>query len=140
MPYATQSDLLNQLTNAELIQLTDDTGSGSVDSAKVTAALTAASATIDAYAGARYTIPLQTSDKVKQLCIDIAIYELEKRRRRLRDATVAAYDAAIRFLRDLAAGRAVLDQPSGAQPQATEADIKKTAQERVFSDDKLRDF
>ncbi|MFQ5818138.1 MAG: gp436 family protein [Terriglobia bacterium] len=140
MPYCTQSDLLNQITNDELIQLTDDAGSGSVDTTKVDAALAAASATIDAYAGARYTLPLQTSEKVKQLCVDLAIYELEKRRRRLREATVAAHDAALRFLRDLAAGRAVLDQPAGAQPQATEADVKKTEQERVFSDEKLREF
>lgn len=140
MPYCTQADLLNQITNAELIQLTDDAGTGTLDTAKVDAALAAASATIDAYAGARYTLPLQASEKVKQLCLDLAIYELEKRRRRLREATVAARDAAIAFLRDLAAGRAVLDQPAGAQPQTTEADVKKTAQERVFSDEKLERF
>lgn len=140
MPYCTQSDLLNQLTQAELVQLTDDAGTGSVDTAKVDAALAAASATIDAYAGARYTLPLQTSEKVKQLCVDLAIYELEKRRRRLREATIAARDAALAFLRDLAGGRAVLDQPAGAQPQATEADVKKTTQERIFSDEKLQDY
>ena len=140
MPYATQADLLNQITQAELVQLTDDTGSGSVDTAKVDAALNAASATIDAYAGARYTLPLQTSEKVKQVCVDLAIYELEKRRRRVRDATLAARDAALSFLRDLAAGRAVLDQPSGAPAQQTEADVKKTEQERVFSDENLEGF
>jgi len=140
MPYSTQADLLNQLTQAELVQLTDDAGSGSVDSAKVDAALTAASATIDAYAGARYSLPLQTSEKVKQLCVDLAIYELEKRRRRVREATLAARDAALSFLRDLARGRAVLDQPAGAQPQASEADVKKTEQDRIFSDDNLQNF
>jgi len=140
MPYATQADLLNQITQAELVQLTDDTGSGSVDSAKVDSALNAASATIDAYAGARYTLPLQSSEKVKQLAVDLAIYELEKRRRRLRDATLAARDAALSFLRDLAARRAVLDQPSGAPAQQTEADVKKTEQERVFSDENLEGF
>jgi len=140
MPYCTQADLLNQLTQTELVQLTDDAGSGSVDSAKVDAALAAASATIDAYAGARYTLPLQTSEKVKQLCVDLAIYELEKRRRRVREATLAARDAALSFLRDLARGRAVLDQPAGAQPQASEADVKKTEQDRAFSDEKLEGF
>lgn len=140
MAYCTQADLLNQLTQAELIQLTDDAGTGKVDTAKVDAALTAASATIEAYAGARYTLPLQPSEKVKQLCLDLTIYELEKRRRRLRDATLAARDAALSFLRDLARGRAVLDQPAGAQPQASEADIKKTEQERTFSDENLEDF
>jgi len=98
------------------------------------------SATIDAYAGARYTLPLQSSEKVKQLAVDLAIYELEKRRRRVRDATLAARDAALSFLRDLAAGRAVLDQPSGAPAQQTEADVKKTEQERVFSDENLEGF
>ena len=140
MPYATQADLLNQITQTELVQLTDDTGAGSVDSAKVDSALNAASATIDAYAGARYTLPLQSSEKVKQLAVDLAIYELEKRRRRLRDATLAARDAALSFLRDLAARRAVLDQPSGAPAQQTEADVKKTDQERVFSDENLEGF
>jgi phage gp36-like protein len=140
MPYATQADLLNQLTQAELVQLTDDAGTGSVDSAKVDAALAAASATIDAYAGARYALPLQPSEKVKQVCIDLAVYELEKRRRRIREATLAARDAALAFLRDLALGRAVLDQPAGVPPQTTEADVQRTDQERVFSDEKLEGF
>lgn len=140
MAYCTQSDLLNQITEAEMVQLTDDAGAGAIDSVKVDAALNAASATIDAYSGARYALPLQPSEKVKHLCIDLAIYELEKRRRRIREATLAARDAALAFLRDLALGRAVLDQPSGAQPQATEADVKKTEQERVFSDENLEGF
>jgi len=140
MPYCTEADLLNQLTPAELVQLTDDTGAGTVDSAKVDAALAAASATIDAYAGGRYTLPLQASEKLKQLCVDLSIYELEKRRRRIREATLAARDAALSFLRDLARGQAVLDQPAGAPPQATEADVKKTDQPRRFTDDNLEGF
>lgn len=140
MAYCTQSDLLNQITEAELVQLTDDAGLGSVDSAKVDAALATASATMDAYAGARYALPLQPSEKLKQLCADLALYELEKRRRRLRDATLAARDAALAFLRDLAAGRAVLDQPPGAPAQQTEADVKKTDQPRTFSDENLEGF
>ena len=140
MPYCTQADLLNQITQAELAQLTDDAGTGSVDTAKVDSALAAASATIDAYAGARYSLPLATSEKVKQLCVDLAIYELEKRRRRVREATLAARDAALSFLRDLARGHAVLDQPTGAPAQQTEADVKKTQQPRVFSDEDLEGF
>ena len=140
MAYCTQSDLLNQTTTAELVQLTDDTGAGTVDSAKVDAAINAASATIDAYAGARYTLPLETSEKVKQLCVDLAIYELEKRRRRVREVTLSARDTALNFLRDLARGRAVLDQPAGADPQSTEADIKKTAADRTFDDTNLEGY
>ncbi len=140
MAYCTQADLLNQLTNAELVQLTDDNSTGSVDTTKVDAALSAASATIDAYAGARYSLPVQPSEKIKHLCMDFAIYELEKRRRRIREATLAARDAALSFLRDLARGKAVLDQPAGEQAQSTEADIKKTAPDRAFSDSNLKGF
>ncbi|MGH9861987.1 MAG: phage protein Gp36 family protein [Candidatus Acidiferrales bacterium] len=140
MAYCTQSDLLNQLTQAELVQLTNDTGGGTVDTTKVDAAIAAASATIDAYAGARYTLPLQASDKIKQLAVDLAIYELEKRRRRVRGATLAARDGALSFLRDLARGQAVLDQPAGAPAQTSEAEVKKTEQERIFSDEKLEGF
>ena len=140
MAYCTQNDLLNQLSEAELVQLTDDAGAGTVDTTKVDAALAAASATIDAYAGGRYALPLQASEKIKQLCVDLAIYELEKRRRRIREATLAARDAALAFLRDLALGRAVLDQPSGAPAQTSEAEVKKTDAPRVFSDDNLEGF
>ena len=140
MAYCTQSDLLNQMTTEELVQLTDDAGSGSVDTAKVDAALNAASATIDAYAGARYTLPLETSEKIKHLCVDLAVYELEKRRRRVREVTLSARDTALNFLRDLSRGRAVLDQPAGANPQSSEADVKKTSQDREFSDTNLEGF
>ncbi|HXE75320.1 MAG TPA: DUF1320 domain-containing protein [Candidatus Xenobia bacterium] len=140
MAYCTQSDLLNQLTEAELIQLTDDAQAGTVDTTKVDAALAAATATIDAYAGGRYALPLQPSEKIKQLCADLAIYELEKRRRRIREATLAARDAALAFLRDLALGRAVLDQPSGAAAQSSGATVKKTEAERIFSEENLEGF
>ncbi len=140
MAYCTQNDLLNQLTEAELIQLTDDAQAGTVDTTKVDAALAGATATIDAYAGGRYTLPLQASEKIKQLCVDLAIYELEKRRRRIREATLGARDAALAFLRDLALGRAVLDQPAGVSAQSSGAEVKKTDAERIFSDDNLEGF
>jgi len=140
LAYATQADLLNQMTEQELIQLTDDAGNSLVDAAKVTDAIKAADATIDAYAGARYTLPLQTSEKVRHLSMDIAIYELEKRRRRIREDTQKAYDAAIAFLKDLSAGRAVLDQPSGQPAQTSELDVKVPDDKGVFSDENLEGF
>ena len=103
-------------------------------------AIAAADATIDAYAGARYSLPLQTSVKVKTLSVDLAIYELEKRRRRVREVTQAARDAALAFLRDLALGRAVLDQPAGQPAQTSELDVKVPDDKGVFSDENLEDF
>lgn len=122
MAYSTQTDLLNQLTEAELIQLTDDSSAGTVDAAKVTAAIARADGVIDAYAGGRATLPLLVSEQVKQLSVDLAIYFLEQRRRRVRDQTEKTYERGIAFLRDVAVGKAALDQPT--KTQATELDVK----------------
>ncbi len=134
MAYSTQSDLLNRITQQELVELTDDAGSGTVDAAKVTAAIVAADATIDAYAGARYTLPLAQSEQVKNLSMDLAIYELEKRRRRIREDTQTAYGQAMALLRDVARGQATLAQPS--KPQGTELDVEtpdRTEQKDKFA-------
>lgn len=141
MPYSTQADLLNQLSEQELVELTDDARTGAVDAAKVTAAIKTADATIDAYAGGRYSVPLAVSDKVKALSVDLAIYELEKRRRRIRPDSQAAYNAAIAFLKDVASGKAVLDQAGALQ--TSELDVKKPDREddpRVFEDSELQNW
>lgn len=141
MPYSTQADILNRMTQQELVQLTDDAGTGVVDAAKVDAAIAAADSLIDAYAGARYALPLASSEQVRTLSVDLAIFELEKRRRRIRDVTQQARDQALAFLRDVAAGRATLEQ--AATPQAAEASAEKPdrqAQPRVFENDKLDGF
>ena len=140
MAYITQAELLDFLTLSELVQLTDDAGTGLVDSAKVTAALDAASAEIDAYAGVKYSTPLQTSVKVKQLARDVAIYHLEKRRRTVREDTAKAYELAIAFLKDVAAGRAQLDQPVGETPQSGSQEVRTTETEGPFTDDNLENF
>ena len=46
------------MSNAELVQLTDDTNSGAVNAQLVTDILDEASAMIDSYARTRYTVPL----------------------------------------------------------------------------------
>lgn len=145
MAYATQSDLEKQLPLKELVELTDDAGSGSVDAAVITDALNGASATVDSYAGARYKIPLQTSEKIKQVTVDLALYELFRRRRQLDDAIVAAHEAALKFLRDVSKGLVVLDQPAGQDAQATTASVKTpdrtdTDDQLAFGPKKMKDF
>ncbi len=126
MPYSTQADLLNQLTEAELIQLTDDAGSGAINAAKVTRAIADADALIDSYAIGTYDLPLVVTDRVRALSVNLAIYELEKRRRRIRDDTRQAYGDARAFLKDVAAGKASLAGKVGgvATKQGTSQDFK----------------
>jgi phage gp36-like protein len=138
--YAVQADLTpRRLTNSELIQLTDDTNSGAVNAQIVTDCLTEASATIDSYCRQRYTVPLQQSDQVKGICLDITEYLLFSRRRKMPDTAKQRYQDAIAFLKDVGSGRASLDQPAAALPQtAASPGVVPTAKPSRFSDDNLQ--
>jgi phage gp36-like protein len=74
------------------------------------------------------------------LARDIAIWHLEKRRRRIREDTQKAYDLALAFLKDLAGGRAQLDQPVAGTPQSGGQLVRTTEKDEVFSDDNLDKF
>lgn len=147
MPYATQDDLVPlRMTPAELVQLTDDSetdadpSAGQVNVAIVTGALTEASARIDSFCRQRYITPLQPSDTIKGLTLDIAQYLLFTRRRTTKpNETVAErYLDAISFLKDIASGKASLDQPVGAtQPQVSSGEALVTQTPQSFSDENL---
>jgi phage gp36-like protein len=123
MAYATQSDLIPlRMTAKDLIQLTDDDKTGAINTAIVTAVLEEASGRVESYCRMRYVTPLQQSDDVKAMTLDIAVYLLFSRRRetRLSETVQQRFDQAIAFLKDIAAARASLDQPSTAlQPQSS---------------------
>ena len=122
MAYAQQSDLTSlRMTATELVQLTDDDNTGEVDSDIVSAALQEASGKIDSYCRNRYVTPLQQSDSVTALCLDIATYILFSRRRNANPKEIVRqrYEDAIAFLKDIASGKAQIDQPAAAQiPQS----------------------
>ncbi|MEW6263380.1 MAG: DUF1320 domain-containing protein [Thermodesulfobacteriota bacterium] len=110
MAYSTQADLLEQLSETELIQLTDDAGAGVVDASVVERAIADADLEIDSYCAARYGVPFATTPGIiRKLSVDIALYNLFSRRtaaapRVMPEDRQARYDNAIRFLRDLAKG------------------------------------
>jgi phage gp36-like protein len=58
MAYCDQDDITNlEMTEAELLQLTDDEDIGSISTDRVTAAIAKADAEIDAYCSSAYTVP-----------------------------------------------------------------------------------
>ena len=140
MAYATIADMEQRLDPVALGQLTKQVVSSAEYNAAINAELEQASAVVDSYAGARYTLPLETSVRVTQITVDITAYELEKNRATVRETDRQAYEDAMKFLRDLSAGRAVLDQPAGADPQTTSAAVKVTDKTRAFSDTNLEGY
>lgn len=146
MAYATQDDLVPlRLTQKDLIELTDDDNTGEVNADIVTAALTEASGRVDSYCRIRYVTPLQQSEDVKALTLDIAIYVLFSRRREIgiSEAVAQRYQDAISFLKDISAGKASLDQPATApSPQSSLAgpEISCKDQHLRFSDCEIEGF
>lgn len=115
MTYATQADLETRFKNQELIELTDEAGTGVIDAAAVAVALADADSEINGYIGSRYTLPLtQTSPELVRLACDITRYKLYDAR--ATELVKARYDDAIAKLRDVARGVASLGIDEASQP------------------------
>jgi phage gp36-like protein len=152
MAYATQGDLVPlRMSQKDLTELTVDTPSGDpATDAATTAGITAAaleeaSGRVDSYCRARYVTPLQQSDDVKSLTLDIAQYLLFSRRRetRISDTVQQRFEQAIAFLKDISTAKASLDQPATVQtPQGSMAgpEISKKDRHLVFREENIEGF
>ena len=107
--YATQEDITALHGAKKLRTLADRDRDGSVDSEAVARALEAASAEIDSYLAARYVTPVDPAPiTLRDVAIEIAVYRLANNGAGLTEDVRKRYDDSLRFLRDLAGGRADL--------------------------------
>lgn len=141
--YATQDDLIARFGVDELVQLTDRSMAQAIDEAAVAAALTDAQATIDAYLASRYATPVTPSPALLvRFCADIARYLLHGNA--ATEAVRKAHDDAVRMLRDLSTGAAVLPGAAAADPTSTPASppglALVNAPDRPFAPGNLRDY
>jgi phage gp36-like protein len=134
MAYCAQSDLLNQLDEDILIQLTDDADAGAIDADIVTRAIADADAEIDSYCGARYEVPFASVPvMVRKISVDIAIYNLYVRRKGVPEDRENRYKDAIRFLRDVSAGKATLGADAPAEDDDSGPEATTVKSDRVFT-------
>lgn len=141
MAYCTQEDLVNQIEEALLKQLTDDAGADEIDEDIVARAIADADATIDSYCQGRYSVPLSpVPEKIRELSVDIAVYNLYSRRGRVvPEVRKDRHQAAVRFLERVAEGKIALGAATPA-PANTENSATVVSAPRVFSRRKLRGF
>jgi len=141
MPYCTQANLLDRIDEATLVMLTDESGDGEVDEAKVAAAIADADATIDAYCQGRYTIPLTpVPAKILQVSVDIALFNLYSRSDlEMPEVRKERNKEAIRFLEMTAAGKINLGAATPAQANTDNA-VNIESGARVFTRGKLSGF
>src|SRR5574340_694969 len=134
MPYCTQEDLVKLLPEAEMAQLTAETG-GAPDAAVVSEAIAKAAAEIDAYLAVRYVLPLtEVPAQVKHLAVDMAIYHLYSRRGVESPMRMKNYEKAVAFLKDVAGGRAEIIGATGVEPPGAEGQVVEVSSStRVFS-------
>lgn len=155
MSYIAKQDLIDELGEAKLLELSDDAGTGALgDDAvdkRIDRAIAYAEGTFDSYARNRYTIPVPATIVVKARCIDLAVFHFYKARaisatkEGVYGVKKDAHDAAITWLKDLAVGKAAIDVPSAeetvllpASPDEVLRGSSKTA--TVFSDSKLQGY
>lgn len=140
--YISQADLLSKVSNAQLIQLTDDAQSGSIDATKVTQSIDEAESEVNGYVATRHSVPLSSPipQLIKTLAVDIAIYKLYSRRQRVPESVRKAYEDAIKKLEGISKGLMTLgvDPAPAASSKATAG--KVIGPERVFDRDKLGSF
>jgi len=136
MAYSTQTDIEEQVSQAELIELTDDTGAGTVDTSAAARAIADADAEIDGYCGTRYTVPFSpVPAMIRKLSVDIAVYNLFSRRSTLKmpEERQKRYDNAVRFLRDVSRGLISLGADAPAEPDSGLPQASTNRDDRIFT-------
>ncbi len=131
MAYCSQDDLVKLVSLTELAELTAESGE-MPDAAVVAEAIAKAEGEIDSYLGVRYVLPLAAiPPQVQGLAMDMALYHLYSRRSVVPPVRLQKYEAAVAFLKEVAAGQVLvsgLGEPAGGNRQVGEF----TGPSRVF--------
>ncbi len=143
---------MKDLDKSQLVELSDDEnrGESAVDfsdandaaTARVLEQIEAASEEIDGYLRSAYSLPFtEVPERIKQICKDIAIYNLYKRRQRtdMPESLTSIYKARIAELKDIQKGVISLGVES-SQTDSSEFHINKTGADKIFTKDVLGKF
>jgi phage gp36-like protein len=140
MAYCFEDDLLKMIPEAELVDLTVESGEVP-DNLIIADAIDKADAEIDSYLGVKYVVPLSsTPHQVKALSVDLAIYHLYSRRNLVPPVRQQKYEAAVAFLKQVAAGQVVIMGPGGEAPTAAKEVADATSAVRCFTRNTLADW
>ncbi|HKO43337.1 MAG TPA: phage protein Gp36 family protein [Pyrinomonadaceae bacterium] len=147
MSYITQSDLEDAVGGiGTLVQLTSETDEVDVDVVNKIIAWT--EGVFEAHVRQRYELPVRTTEMVRSICVDLAVFKL----RGLRAVTVEGvyavaktnYDNAIKLLQKISERKASLDIPAAEEtktnPVSADRVLKGPSRPSPFSDDKLSGF
>jgi len=138
MAVITQAEIEDRIGTRELVRLTDDAGTGSVDADNLSRAITEGESEILSRIAHKYVLPLALSDTttsavVKTYLIDAIVYRLSARRPPIPEDVAADYQRALAWADKVAAGTVGLvgETLRGSSP-APGGSIRIDATERVI--------
>jgi phage gp36-like protein len=129
MSYCTLQDLIDEFTEAELVQLTDETGDGEIDTVPVDKAIARADRTINRYLAGRNELPL-ANDEVVDLACDIARYYLYADQ--APSHIQKRYDDAVKALEKMAARKIAVVDTAGTEAAESAAVPEMSSSASVF--------
>lgn len=141
MAYCTVGDIINDITEPTLAQLTDEDGMV-VDEGVVNALIEDADALIDGYCGTRCKVPFTPVPPfIAALSRKITIYNLFARRKEdMPPLREAQYKDAVERLKDVSSGKLRLDTVYDI-PRVTDGfTVSVAVQGRIFNRDTLQGF
>ena len=141
--YVIQTEIEDKITQARLIELTDDNDVEIVDTVKMNKAITDAEGEADAYLAKQYSVPITSPPAiVKAMCLDIVIYNLYARREGATEDVKDRHKNALKFFdkasrNEIALGINTLpvDSPNEGGPKSS-----KTNDDRIFTEDTMKNF
>jgi phage gp36-like protein len=121
MGYSTASDIYESLSQAEVVELSDDAGAGTIDTSVVERAIADADAEIEAELGVRYSIPFSPVPAlVRAASVAIATYLLYLRRAKtLPDERKTRRDQIVALLGQIAMGTRSLGSDGPAESSSS---------------------
>jgi phage gp36-like protein len=129
MNYASKQDIDDLYGEDLLRRVTDHDDDGESDSPVIARGLADASAVIDSYISARYTLPLISVPSVlKKICIDLGIYSMAPQDSRRTTEMRQRYEDAMAMLRDIASGKSglgLVDDGTGNPTTPTSAPLTR---------------
>lgn len=147
MAYISQTDLLDELGENVLVQLTDNDGDDQVDPVRIAKAIQYAKGVFDTYARNRYPIPVPSTEMVKAINLDLAVFHLYKSRTSIPEGIYKVKEEAkkdaIKLLSDISTGKAALDVPTAEETfdnPGTPSKVLTNKSNTKFSDEKLQGF
>ena len=140
--YITATDIYAVIKEADVIKLTDDDDTGSVNVDFVNAAIIAAGSVIESYLARRYQLPLsEVPEVVKSVAVSLTVYTLYQRSSLEPDEkSKRASSDAVNLLKDISTGIASLGLQERTTPSVGQAESNKATHDRVFTLDTLKGF